>query len=73
MNIVTYWRDTLAVTMSIIMSVQENRLLSKIPWKAWFSQHLSLDWMVSGSLSCLQRGGMILFTSEKQNYQTDIM
>lgn len=33
--------------MLIIMSVQENRLHYKIPWRVWFTPPLSLDWMVS--------------------------
>lgn len=47
LNIILLTNDIFAGTMLIIMSVQENRLRSKIPWMVWFTQHLSLDWMVS--------------------------
>lgn len=39
--------SNLAVTMLIIMSVQGNRLLSKMQWRVWFTRHLSSDWTVS--------------------------
>lgn len=36
----------LAVTMLIAMSVVRSRLHCKILWRAWFTKHHSLDWMV---------------------------
>ena len=35
-----------AVTMLITMSVQGSRLHFRILWRAWFTLHHSLDWMV---------------------------